>query len=86
MLPSTPALAATVVRYLAAEGIEADLEFTDLSQFVTKPGTLRVRELRPGQLVLRNVSAGFTLVGTNQITVTQASFQMLGGKTFSLGD
>ncbi len=64
---------------VVAEGIEASLEFTDLAQFVTKPGTLHIRELRTGQLTLREVDAGLALGGPDKIIVHRASFQALGG-------
>lgn len=67
-------------RHVTAEGIEADLEFTDLAKLMTKPGSLRVRELRPGQLALRDIKAEFTIVNTNQIGVAKASLQTLGGR------
>jgi hypothetical protein len=67
------------VMKLTAEGIEADLEFTDLAQVMTKPGSLRIGELRAGQLALRNLEAELALGGTNKISVSRASFQALGG-------
>ena len=57
------------VRYapkdITAEGIEADLELTDLDKFITKPGTLRVGELRTGQLVLQEIKGEFAFAGAN---------------------
>ena len=64
---------------VTAEGIEADLEFTDFAQVITKPGTLRVREVRTGQLALRDLDAEVALAGTNKIAVGRVSFQVLGG-------
>ena len=66
-------------RAVLAEGIEADLEFTDFAQVVTKPGTLRIRELRAGQLVLRELEAELALGSADKVSVNRASFQALGG-------
>jgi hypothetical protein len=67
------------VKELEAGGIEADLEFTDFENLVTKPGTLRVRELRSGRLVLRDLHAAVGLSGGDRIEVTRLSVQSLGG-------
>lgn len=64
---------------LRAEGIEADLEFTDFAAVTTRPGTLHIRELHTGELVLSDLAAGFSLEGTDRIVVTRASLQALGG-------
>ena len=64
---------------ITAEGIEADLEFTDFAEVFTKPGTLRIREVRTGQLALRDLDAEIALRGTNKIAVSRVSFQALGG-------
>ena len=65
---------------ITAEGIEADLEFIDFGGFATKPGTLRLRELRMGQLTLRELAAKFALEGSDRITVLEVSLLALGGK------
>jgi hypothetical protein len=64
---------------ITAEGIEADLEFTDFAEVFTKPGSLRIREVRTGQLALRDLDAEIALGGTNKIAVSRISFQALGG-------
>ena len=64
---------------VAADGIETNLEFTDLAQLVSQPGTLHIHELRAGQLTLREIDAGLAFGGSNKITVSRASFQALGG-------
>ena len=64
---------------MAAEGIELGLDFTDIAQFVTKPGTLHVRELQVGQLQLRQMEAELALAGSNKIVVNRAAFATLGG-------
>ncbi|HET7534983.1 MAG TPA: YdbH domain-containing protein, partial [Candidatus Didemnitutus sp.] len=66
-------------RALAAEGIEADLTFTDLKNFTTAPGTLRVRQLTIGAVVLENLDAGLTLQSTERVDVDRVSVQLLGG-------
>ena len=71
------------VRYapkdVTAEGIEADLDFIDLDKFLTKPGTLRVRELRVGQLALRDLAADFTFANATQLVVSRVLLNALGG-------
>ena len=72
------------VRYEAkdvtAEGIEADIDFIDFDQLTTKPGTLRVRELRVGTFPLRNLSAELALAGSDKVLVSSLSLQALGGR------
>lgn len=65
---------------IAAEGAEADLEFSDLWKFRTKSGALRLRELRVGRLPLREVTADFGLWGAQALTVNAAAFNALGGR------
>ncbi len=72
--------AVQAAKAFTAEGIEADLEFSDFSAFTTRPGTLRVRELRTGQLTMRDLAAELALEGTDRIAVMQVSLQALGGK------
>lgn len=67
-------------RAVAIEDVEADLEFTDLDKLVTKPGTLRAREIKVGQLVLHGLEAEVALGGSNQIAVSRLTFQTLGGQ------
>ena len=71
--------AASRQRAILGEGIEAHLEFTGLAPISTKPGNLRIRELRTGRLVLRGLESGLALRGANKIAVSHASFQALGG-------
>lgn len=71
--------ASSTAQAITAEGIEVDLVFTDFTQFMTKPGTLHIRELRTGQLTLRDLAAEFALEGTDRIAVAHASLQALGG-------
>jgi hypothetical protein len=72
--------AANQERAVSAEGIEADLEFTDLDRFQSKPGTLRIRELRAGPMVLRELDAEFAFGSTEQIIITRATLKTLGGR------
>jgi hypothetical protein len=64
---------------VTAEGIAADLEFTDFARFTTKPGALRIREVRTGQLVLQDLNFAFAFEGTNKLVVSQAALKALGG-------
>lgn len=64
---------------LTAEGVELDLEFTDLTGMRTKPGSLRVRELRTGTLTLRELEAGAALAGPDRIDVSHLKLSALGG-------
>lgn len=72
--------AANAQNSIVMDGIEADLEITDFDRFATKPGTLRLRELRAGRLVLRELDCGIAFASTNQVVVTKATFQALGGR------
>ncbi len=65
---------------IAAEGAEAELEFSDLWKFRTKSGVLRLKELRVGRLSLGEVSADFGLWGEQTLTVNGAAFSVLGGR------
>jgi hypothetical protein len=71
---------ASVAKAIAAEGIAADLEFTDFALVTTKPGTLSIHELRTGQLIMRDLQATLALEGPDRIAVSQISLQTLGGR------
>jgi hypothetical protein len=64
---------------VSSEGIEVDLEFTDFAKVLTKPGTLKIAEVRTGKLVLRDLNYVFAFDGTEKIVITKASFKALGG-------
>jgi hypothetical protein len=64
---------------ITVTGIDADLEISDLARFTTKPATLRVQELRTGQLVLRDMHYEFHFEGANEVAVSKATFLALGG-------
>jgi hypothetical protein len=69
----------SAAKAITAEGIEADLEFTDFVAVTTRPGALRIRELRTGQLTLRDLAATFSLEGADRIAVGHATLRALGG-------
>ena len=71
--------AVSTAKAITAEGIEADFEVTDFVAVTTKPGTLRIRELRTGQLTLGDLAADFSLEGPDRIAVTHATLRALGG-------
>ncbi|HEY4247217.1 MAG TPA: YdbH domain-containing protein [Lacunisphaera sp.] len=66
-------------RDITAEGIEADLEFTDFDKMLTKPGMVRIRELRVGAFPLRELSAEVALASGEKISVSSLSVKVLGG-------
>jgi hypothetical protein len=70
---------ASTTQAITAEGIDTDLEFTDFAALTTKPGTLRIRELRTGKLTLTDLAADFSLEGPDRIAVTHATLKTLGG-------
>ena len=67
-------------RHITAEGIEADLEFIDFDQVVTKPGTIRAREVRVGNFPMRDLIAEVALAGSEKVVVSNLSLQALGGR------
>ena len=64
---------------IVGDGVEADLTFIDLAKCLTKPGTLRVHQLRTGQLPMTDLEAEVAFDGLNKLTVTRASLKALGG-------
>jgi hypothetical protein len=71
--------AGNTAKAVTAVGIEADLDIADLAKFITKPATLRVRELRTGQLALRDMQYEFRFEGPNEVAISKATFLALGG-------
>lgn len=67
-------------RDVSADGIEADLEFSDLWKFRTKSGALRVAELRLGRLPLHDLTADFGLWNGKQLTIHRGAARALGGR------
>ncbi|HVZ65407.1 MAG TPA: YdbH domain-containing protein [Lacunisphaera sp.] len=65
---------------VAAEGIEAGMDLTDLAKIGTGPGTLRIATVKVGQLELRDVDVAFASESLERIKVTRAGFSALGGK------
>ncbi len=64
---------------IAAEGIEAELDFTDLVEVQTAPSSVRAREVRTGELTFGDLAAVFALEGTDRIAVSRAAVRALGG-------
>ncbi|MBI2516808.1 MAG: YdbH domain-containing protein [Opitutae bacterium] len=71
---------ANPARGFTAEGVEAELEFTDFNQLQTKPGALRVRELRKGGLVATDLAVTLALEGPERMAISRATLQTLGGR------
>jgi hypothetical protein len=65
---------------VAATGIEAELEFSDLWKLRTKSGELRLKELRIGRLPLTDLTADFGLWNGQTVIVNAARFAALGGR------
>ncbi len=65
---------------IAATGVEADLEFSDLWKLRTKSGVLRVQDLRVGRLPLQDVKADIGLWGDQTLTVAGVTFSALGAR------
>ena len=65
---------------VAVEGIEADLEFTDLDHFRSKPGAVRAAKLTTGDLALTDIAAEIEFAGWDRVVVHGAAFSALGGK------
>ncbi|HWA24774.1 MAG TPA: YdbH domain-containing protein [Lacunisphaera sp.] len=65
---------------ITAEGVEAEVEFIDFAQMTSKPGALRIRELRTGQLTLRDLRWRFALAGPDLVEVSEVTLETLGGR------
>lgn len=65
---------------VAIDGIEADLEFTDLDHFRSKPGAVRAAKLTSGGLTLTDIAADIEFAGWDRVVVHGAAFSALGGK------
>lgn len=66
-------------RKVTATGVEFDIEFEDFDRMRSKPGQLRVAELRTGDLPVRDLEAEFTFLGPNHVAVARAQLRALGG-------
>jgi hypothetical protein len=64
---------------LAADGVEAAIDFTDIAALTSGPSSLRVKELRAGKVTFENVAAGFSLAGTDRVVVSALEAHALGG-------
>jgi hypothetical protein len=71
--------AASTAKAIDVTGIEAEMEIIDFAHFTTKPATLRVRELRTGQLALRDLHFELQFENPKQLYITKATLQTLGG-------
>jgi hypothetical protein len=69
----------STVRGVSFTGVDANLDFPDLSHFQSKPGTLRVRELHSGQLVAKDVAVDLAFDGLNRVEISRATLNTLGG-------
>lgn len=64
---------------LEAEGIETDLEFTDLVHLQSNPGTLSIRELRAGNITGNNLAAELALISAEEVAIHRLTLNILGG-------
>lgn len=67
-------------RDLTAEGVQADFKFTDIDRVVSEPGRIAIRELRAGQITMRDVEVGVALEGPERIAVSRATLSAFGGR------
>lgn len=66
-------------RKLTASGVAFAAEFTDFLDLQSQPGSLRVAEVRVGELALTDLDAEIAFEGRKNVAVARASFQALGG-------
>lgn len=64
---------------IEANGVEADLDFSDLWKYRTKSAELRLAELRVGKLSFRDLRADFGLWGARTLIIQGARANALGG-------
>lgn len=64
---------------LQADGIESGFEFTDLTQFQSNPGIVRVRVLRVGVIEASELDAEIAFVSTEQLAINRLTLKILGG-------
>lgn len=67
-------------RNVTADGVEADFEFTDFDRLVSAPGSVRVATLQAGEIRATALDLGLAFAGPEQIAVSRASLQALGGR------
>lgn len=64
---------------VAATGVSADLEFSDLWKLRTRTGVLRIAILRAGRLTMTDVASDFGLWNGRQVSLHDATLNALGG-------
>lgn len=67
-------------RDIAADGAEAELEFSDLWKLRTRSGVFRLNRLRIGRLPLHDITADFGLWNGRQLNIARISASTLGGR------
>jgi hypothetical protein len=67
-------------RNVTADGVEADFHFTDFDQLVSDTGTVRMRELRAGEIVARNLDFALAFAGPEKLAVSRATLEAFGGR------
>lgn len=65
---------------VAATGVEAELEFSDLWKLRTESGRMRIAQLRTGRLAFDGLVADFGIWDGKQFTVRGATADALGGR------
>ena len=64
---------------LMAGGIESNFEFTDLAQFQSNPGTLRIQELKAGNIVANDLEADLAFLSADRLAVNRLTLKIMGG-------
>lgn len=62
------------------DGVWADLFFTDFDHFRSRPGQVRVRELRSGDLVVNDLALELAFAGFDRVVVSRATLSVFGGR------
>lgn len=67
-------------RDVVAEGVQADLVFTDFDRVISQPGAVKIRTLRAGGITMQDADLEFAFGGPDKIAVTRAHLRAFGGK------
>lgn len=67
-------------RGVTAEGVEADFTFTDFDRFTSAPGTVRIAELKAGEIRATALDLELAFLGPEHVAVSRASLEALGGR------